>query len=174
MPAWLACVWLAAGLRLQAGEPGWQWHETTSPHFSVSHEMPWTPPGFIMNLERMHSRLRMDLGMFSPWMARERVKLYLYRDARSYLGGEFHPPAWSNGLALYDLKAVAVPDNLDRAALMRVIGHEMTHLLFQSYWRQSGYQPPAWLNEGLAMLEEEPERPERSVWFQSMVFSAPG
>ncbi|MDD5627554.1 MAG: hypothetical protein PHU21_00700 [Elusimicrobia bacterium] len=173
--------WLAVGLLAAAGagatakEDGWTWRETTSPHFAVQHEMPWTPPGFIMNLERMHGRLRMDLGMFSPWMAKERLKLYLYKDSASYLAGEFQPPSWSNGLALYEIKAVAVPDNPDRQALLRVISHETTHLLFEGYWREAGKKAPSWLNEGLAMMEEaeSTDRPERSLWFQNMVMAAP-
>jgi len=176
MLAWIAAgVLLAARLAAAAPERGWNWRETTSPHFLVEHEMPWAPPGFVMNLERMHSRLRMDLGMFSPWMAKERLKLYLYKDSKSYLAGEFAPPSWSNGLALYELKAVAVPDNPDRKALLRVIRHETTHLLFESYWRETGKEPPSWLNEGLAMMEEDdsPEHPERSPWFQNMVLAKP-
>jgi hypothetical protein len=130
-----------------------------------------------MNLERMHSRLRMDLGMFSPWIAKDRIKLYLYKDIPSFLSGEFNPPTWSNGLALYEIKTVAVPDNPDSKALLRVISHETTHLLFEGYWHEAGRKnPPSWLNEGLAMMEEDgsPERPERSPWFQSMVLSKPG
>ncbi|MBI5239496.1 MAG: hypothetical protein HY926_03420 [Elusimicrobia bacterium] len=171
-------TWAAAALLTgfsAAAQQGrdWTWRETTSPHFAVMHEMPWAPPGFVMNLERMHSRLRMDLGMFSPWMAKERLKLYLYKDSRSYLAGEFEPPTWSNGLALYQLKAVAVPDNPDRKSLMRVIRHETTHLLFEGFWREAGKEAPSWLNEGLAMMEEDedPDRPERSLWFQNMVLA---
>jgi hypothetical protein len=166
----------AAPLGAAPKERGWNWRETTSPHFAVEHEMPWTPPGFVMNLERMHSRLRMDLGMFSPAMSKERIKLYLYKDSQSFLSGEFQPPSWSNGVALYELKTVAVPDNPDRKALMRVISHETTHLLFEGYWHEAGGKnPPSWLNEGLAMMEEndEPEYPERSSWFQNMVLAKP-
>ena len=138
--------------------------------------MPWMPPGFILNLERMHSRLDMDLGMFSPWMAKERIKLYLYKDSHSYVSGEFNPPSWSNGLALFEIKSVAVPDQTNRKALMRVISHETTHLLFEGYWHEAGKSPPSWLNEGLAMMEEEesPDHPERAPWFQNMVMAKPG
>ncbi len=166
----LGCATAFAGANAQKG---WQWHETTSPHFAVAHEMPWSPPGFVMNLEKMHNRLRMDLGMLSPWMSKERIKLYLYKDSESYLAGEFNPPHWSNGLALFELKVVAVPDNPDRKELMRVIGHEMTHILFESYWWEAKKRPAAWLNEGLAMMEESdaPGHPERSQWFQLMVLN---
>ena len=179
MFAWLALGFLAVAPLDAASAPketGWNWRETTSPHFLVKHEMPWAPPGFVMNLERMHSRLRMDLGMFSPWMAKERIKLYLYKDSQSYLSGEFKPPSWSNGVALYELKTVAVPYNPDRKDLIRVISHETTHVLFEGYWHEAGFNgPPSWLNEGLAMMEENdaPDYPERSPWFQSMVLAKP-
>ncbi|MFA6004595.1 MAG: hypothetical protein WC881_11065 [Elusimicrobiota bacterium] len=175
MSAFCAALWLfLAPARAQEAQ-GWQWHETLTPHFAIAHEMPWPPSGLVMDLEKMHNRLRMDLGMFSPWMAKERIKLYLYRDAKSYLSGEFHPPIWSNGLALFEKKAVAVPDNPDRKALLRVVGHETSHLLFNGFWREAGKEPPAWINEGLAMLEESDysDHPERSLWYQAMVAAQP-
>jgi hypothetical protein len=108
--------------------------------------------------------------MFSPWMSRERLKLYLYSGRESYAGGEFEPPAWSNGISIYDRRIVAVYDQADRAKLMAVISHETTHLLFESYWSEFGRRPPSWLNEGLAMVEEgERDKPEKSDWFQAML-----
>ncbi|HAM36821.1 MAG TPA: hypothetical protein DEB40_13495 [Elusimicrobia bacterium] len=169
-----AALWVMAAA-CPAGQQSWKWRESTSLHFAVAHEAPWAPNGFLVSLEKMHGRLRMDLGMFTPWMAKERVKLFLYKDVASYRAGEFNPPAWSNGLALYELKAVAVPDNPDRKNLMQVISHEVTHMLFRNYWQEAKKEPPAWLNEGLAMMEEAeaPDHPERTVWYQQMAVTAP-
>lgn len=152
-----------------------EWRQTVSPHFAVSHEKTWLPPGFLINLEKMHNRLRMDLAMFSPWMAKERLKIYLYAGQGSYLAGEFEPPAWSNGIAIFERKAVALPESADRRKLMQVLSHETTHLLFESYWQEAHKQPPSWLNEGLAMLEESEasDRPEASGWFQAMAAASP-
>ncbi len=146
------------------------WRQTLSPHFEVSHEGNWLPPAFLINVERIHSRLRLDLAMFSPWMAKERIKLYLYAGPDSYARGSFHPPAWSNGLAMYETRTVIVYDQPSRKKLLEILGHETTHLLFESYWGEVGKRPPAWLNEGLAMLEEadSAEHPERSDWYQMM------
>lgn len=136
------------------------WNTTRAPHFEISHEEAFMPPGFLVTLEKIHSRLRLDLSMFSPWMAKERINLYLYKDRDSYLKGEFHPPEWSDGLAIPQLKAVALPDRADRKNLAQIAAHEMTHLLFQSWWDEAKKQPPSWLDEGLAMLEEdEPGQP---------------
>lgn len=166
------CLALAGALSAAEKAAGWAWHTTTSPHFEVSHEMSWMPPGFIVSLEKIHSRLRMDLAAFTPWMAKERVKVFLYKDQASYLRGEFQPPSWSDGLALYSIKAVAVPDRPDRRALMKVLAHEATHLFFRSYFQESKRDPPDWLNEGLAMLEEEDPR-EFSERYIQMAYTQP-
>lgn len=165
----LASLAIFSSLSVWAGaDPSWQ--TTTCPHFEVYHEGPWLPPGATMKLERIHGRLRLDLSMFSPWMAKERVKLYLYKTRKSYVAGKFEPPSWSNGIAMYEIRTVAVYDQPSPKKLFEVVGHETTHLLFESYWGEVGKQPPSWLNEGLAMLEEADymDRPETSDWYQLM------
>ncbi len=149
----------------------WDWHQSLSPHFQVSHQEAWLPVGLLMDLERMHSRLRLDLAMFAPWISRERLRLFLYKDQASYLAGRFKPPPWSNGVALYEERVVAVFKQPDRQRLLEVVSHETTHLLFESYWGEAGKSPPTWLNEGLAMLAEKdgPQNPERSPWYAAMV-----
>ncbi len=154
-----------------AGEgQGWDWHQTLTPHFVIKHQASWLPAGFTMGAEKIHSRLRMDLGAFSPWMSKEKINLFIYSDQENYLAGEFSPPKWSNGLAVFERKAVALPAMKDTRKLLSVMAHETTHLLFQSYWNEAHRQPPAWINEGLAMLQEaeSPDRPETSVWYQQM------
>ena len=159
-----------------APQKGWEWRETTTPHFLVHHQTAWLPPGLTIGVERIHSRLRMDLGAFTPWMARERISLYVYSDRQNYVRGEFSPPEWSNGVAIYDKKAVVVPAMKETSQMLRVIAHESAHLLFVSYFRESRRDPPSWVNEGLAMLEEAESRnkPETSQWYQNMVEMKPG
>jgi hypothetical protein len=160
---------------LQAAEGGWTWRETSTPHFYIKHQAAWLPPGFSMGAEKVHGRLRMDLGMFSPWMAKEKINLYIYADQASFLSGEFRPPKWSNGLAVYERKAVAMPSMKDPRKMIEVMAHETTHLLFDSYWREARKEPPSWINEGLAMLQEaeSPDRPETSHWYQQMAYAEP-
>lgn len=165
----IASIFLAAA-QAQAGSES-AWRQTLAPHFDVHHEANWMPPGFLIAVERIHSRLRLDLAMFSPWMAKERIKLFLYASPESYAKGTWHPPAWSNGLAMYETRTVIVYDQASRKKLDEILAHETTHLLFESYWGEVGKRPPAWLNEGLAMLEEadSAEHPESSDWYQMMV-----
>lgn len=172
---WLLAVVLAARASAAPSEQGWEWRETATPHFLVRHQDTWLPPGLTTGIERIHFRLGMDLGTFSPWMAKEKINLYIYRDLQSYVAGEFSPPPWSNGVAIYDKKAVAIPSMATTPQMLRVLAHETTHLLFVSYFQEKHRQPPSWVNEGLAMLEEadSPERPQTSQWYQSMVAMDP-
>ncbi len=148
----------------------WSWHEAMTPHFEVKHEEAFMPPGFTMGLEKIHSRLRLDLAMFSPWMSKERLKLYVYATKDSYVKSEFQPPDWSNGIALYSQRTVLVYEQERKEKLLQIIAHETTHLLFEGYWGEVGKMPPQWLNEGLAMLEEtDADHPERGDWFGAMV-----
>lgn len=170
---------LLVGLTLPATaavpQKGWEWRETTTPHFRILHQETWLPTGFTIGVERIHSRLRMDLGTFSPWMARERVSLYVYSDLRAYVAGEFKPPPWSNGVAVYEKKAVVLPTMKEPSQMLRVIAHETTHLLFVNYFRERRRDPPSWINEGIAMVEEAESRdkPETSQWYQNMVEMRP-
>jgi hypothetical protein len=164
-----ALLLLAASLGCGLSAESGFWHATLSPHFEVSHEAAFMPGGFTMKLERLHSRLRLDLAPFSPWMSKERLKLYLYKNRGSYAKGEFEPPEWSNGVSIYEKRLVAVYDQPDRAKLLEIIAHETTHLLFESYWGESGKKAPTWLNEGLAMVQEaEIDRAEKSDWHAAM------
>ncbi len=147
-----------------------RWNQTLSPNFEIYHESSFLPSGTTLKLGGMHGRLRRDLSMFAPWMAKERVKVYLYKSKKSYVEGEFQPPAWSNGVAFYDRKLIATYEVKPQAKIFSVLAHEMAHLFFESYWGEEKKLPPVWLNEGLAMLEEaeDAKNPEKSEWYLSM------
>jgi Peptidase MA superfamily len=147
------------------------WQETTTPHYLIKHETAWLPAGLTMGVEHVHFRLMMDLGMFSNWASDSRITFYLYKNQRDYVRGRFSPPTWSNGLAIYAAKAVAIPQQSTDAETLRILAHETTHVIFVNYFREEHRDPPNWVNEGLAMLEEnsDPGRPELSRWYQAMV-----
>ncbi len=176
--AWFLVVALAvraAAAPPSFGEGGWDWKETLTPHFRILHQSVWLPEGLTMGIEHINFRLRMDLGIFQNFGSKDRANVYLYRDLKSYVNGEFSPPPWSNGVAVYSKNAVAIPAMRQTSQMLRVLAHENTHLIFVKYFRESHLDPPSWLNEGLAMLEEadSPDRPETSVWYQNMVAMAP-
>jgi hypothetical protein len=70
-------------------------------------------------------------------------------------------------VAVYDKNAVAIPTMRETSQMLRVLAHENTHLIFVKYFREGHRDPPSWVNEGLAMLEEadSPDKPETSVWY---------
>lgn|GEM_PF-831757 len=152
------------------------WRETVTAHFRILHQDAFLPPGFTMSLENIDARLHRDLGSFMNWDQAGRASVYLYRDQRSYAAGQFKPPPWSNGIAIYDKKTVVIPTMKTTAQMLHVLAHENTHLIFVNYFREGGRRdPPSWVNEGLAMLEEadSPDKPETSQWYQSMVMTDP-
>lgn len=163
-----AALWLWAGVAVaQGGDPP-RWHQTLSPHFDVQHEAAFAPAGLTLELERLHNRLRLDLSMFAPWMAKERITLNVYAGQSSYLRGRFKPPTWSNGIAFAPLRTVVTYWG-QGPKVYQVLGHETTHLLFEGWWAEAGKTPPVWLNEGLAMLEETGEAgADTSDWQQAL------
>ncbi|HAH07912.1 MAG TPA: hypothetical protein DCM05_15545 [Elusimicrobia bacterium] len=167
MPPSALLLALLAAAPAQGAQSGFS--ESVSPHFQLYHQSAFGASGLTLQLERIHNRLRLDLSMFVPWMAKERVKIYLYSNRNSYVSGEFHPPSWSNGIAFYDRKLVCTYEQASKDKLLNILGHELTHLFFESYWGEEHQKPPAWLNEGLAMLEEtDPNNAQDSDWYQSM------
>ncbi len=168
----LASILLGGAARGSCEEgPGQtEWKTTTSPHFLVYHEAPFAPPGVVLGLEKLYGRLRLDLSMFAPWMEKEKVKVYIYRTRNTYLNPkEFNPPSWSDGIAFLDRKVIVSFEQKGRRKLTEILAHEMTHLLFESYWQDARRDPPTWINEGLSMLEETPPaEATESDWYQAM------
>jgi hypothetical protein len=156
--AFISCLILSfAGIPVA----GQEMTQSVSSHFILLHEDRLVSVGFLMQLEQIHSRLDFDLGMFWP-VEKGRIKVYLFKSKESYLASSFQPPEWSNGLAIPVERTVLLYPLEDEKTLLRVASHEMTHVLFESYWDDKGdHRPPAWLNEGLAMFEET--RTDRSV-----------
>jgi hypothetical protein len=153
--------------------PAKLWHESDTPHFQVYYEAKLPPAGFSLALEKMHSRMRLELSSFAPWMDTEKVDVFLFASSATYAAGPFHPPPWSNGLSLPERRMVIVYERPDSEGLKRVLAHETTHVLFESYFRGSGVSPPTWINEGLAMAMETPQSwsdqdERKSPWHQRL------
>ena len=146
------------------GEKAASWHEIVSPHFRIFHEANWTPAGIVLELEKIHGMLRLDMSIFSPWMATEKAKIYIYANQKSYVEGEFKPPQWSRGLAIYEKRCIVIYDDGNRESLRSVCSHELTHLFFESFFAETGRMPPLWLNEGLAVMMEDRSAGANGPW----------
>ncbi|MFH1618732.1 MAG: hypothetical protein ABIG11_02405 [bacterium] len=132
-----------------------KWLVKSSSHFKIHHQSAWAPSGLTLELEKIHGRMRAHMAMFAPWMAVEKVGIYVYSSRRRYLAGEFSPPQWSKGIANYRKKLIAVYDTGDRGKLTAVITHELAHLFFESFYGEASAVPPPWLSEGLAVMMED-------------------
>lgn len=151
-----------------------RWRLKSSPHFEIYHEPSWPPQSVELELERLYGKLRFSVSMFAPWMAREKTRIYIYGSRESYLGGEFKPPKWSKGLAFSSGKTVVVYDTGDMAKLRAVIVHELSHLYFESFYGERLKYPPAWLNEGLAVMLENLSYDGEGPWSQALKYGDTG
>ncbi|MBK8870400.1 MAG: hypothetical protein KBD85_00640 [Elusimicrobia bacterium] len=121
-----------------------------SSHFVVRHEEPLAPAGVLNVLEGLHSKLLLDLGVFSPWAYHQPLTVYLYRDAESYHS--------RTGMAAYVKAHIRVQDKevfgYMAPDFQRVMAHELGHLYFSQFFLAKSTHPPLWLNEGVATLME--------------------
>jgi hypothetical protein len=147
----LVLLLLLAQTALAQPEASWGVDETQ--HFRIRHESPASSLGDDNLVERIYEALHPSLGTLVPWMSQEKVDVYLYSGRDSFLRGRFHPPTWSGGL-MSDAageKSLAIYEPLDGA----VTAHELTHLYFHSFFDEKPASPPAWLDEGLAMMLQD-------------------
>ncbi|PIS47766.1 MAG: hypothetical protein COT17_01650 [Elusimicrobia bacterium CG08_land_8_20_14_0_20_51_18] len=148
-----------------------EWKTKTSPHFTVYYEGSWAPNSIMLEVEKIFSKMRLNIAMFAPWMNKYKTKIYIYANQENYLNGEFNPPKWSKGLAFFSKKAVVVFDMGDIRKLKATMAHELTHLYFESYFAEKMKYPPQWLNEGLAVFMEEMTYSEEGPWRKALKYS---
>jgi len=151
-----------------SGGAGTAWHLKSSPHFKVYHEADWAPAGINLELERLYGRLRMNISSFAPWMLKEKVNVYIYRNESAYLNGEFAPARDTNGLADFSRKTVITYNPGNLGELRAVLAHELTHLYFESFFGRRGAAPPVWLNEGLAVMMADESRGDGGGWAKNL------
>ena len=138
---------------LDAG--GVHWGEQSTEHFDVRYRSDWMPGGLVFTLEGAHQKLAFNLGILDPALFQERQKYVLYHDRNEYLKGPFKPPPWSQAIAYPDLHVLVMYEMPDGEEFRTTMAHEMTHLIFGSYFKANGKHPPRWLDEGLAQMMEE-------------------
>ncbi|MEF3280176.1 MAG: hypothetical protein K6357_04335 [Elusimicrobiota bacterium] len=122
-------------------------------------------------MERIYNLMNLNLSFFSPWMTREKTKIYIYSSYENYINGEFKPPKWSRGLAYYEKKTIVVYKSEKKDSIFPTITHELTHLYFESYFAQALKYPPLWLNEGLAVYMEDKAYEDESPWEKALKYS---
>ena len=129
------------------------WNSEQTDHFTIHHESPGAPLGDDNRVERIYEALHPALWALVPWMTRKKIDVYLYAGRDGFLKGRFSPPPWSGGLMAENQgeKVLAVYAPLDTA----VTAHELTHLYLHAYFDEDSASPPAWLDEGLAVMLQD-------------------
>jgi hypothetical protein len=118
-------------------------------HFRIYHEGAYAPVGVTGLLEGLHAKLMLDLRELAPWAGTEKISVFVYAGADSYVALT-GIPAWSAAFAVPDRRQIHCYPSPE---LQRILAHEMSHLLFTPFF-DKGSPPPAWLNEGLAKVME--------------------
>lgn len=148
------------------------WYRITTPHFEIYNEGKWQIQSLQMEVEKIYSLLKMNLSSFSPWMTKEKTKIYIFKDYDSYIKSEFKPPEWSKGLCFHKKRTIVVYYRKDIEDLSTTLIHELTHLYFEDFFIRKMKGPPVWLNEGFAVYMESLYKSDKSPWNISL-FSFP-
>lgn len=119
-------------------------------HFRLHHEAPYAPVGVTGMLEGLHAKLMLDLQEFVPWARSERIEVFVYADADSYVR-RTGIPAWSAAFAVPEKRQIHCYES---PGLQRILAHEMAHLFFMPYFDGAAAEAPAWLIEGVAKVME--------------------
>src|SRR5262245_40350928 len=120
-------------------------------HFTILFEGPQDQPlaaHLSEMLEAAYWRVGGEIGAYPPDVLT--VILYSKEQFRDIT----QSPSWAGGL--YDGRIrIPVAGKIDEAALRRVVAHELTHAVVHTLAPRN---VPLWLNEGLAVLMEQPAK----------------
>ncbi len=100
--------------------------------------------------ERLYGRIMADTGLYS-FMPRQLYPLIVYASQEEFIR-KSGMPDWSGGVAVG--RALYMPDG---PQFHVTLAHEMTHLIFNEFMGRTD-AALRWINEGLAVYEEEEER----------------
>jgi len=136
-----------------------KWTPVKGEHFIVYYTQ---DKGFAHDVlkasERYYKRIAKDLGYQRHqkfWLWDQRVKIYIYSNQSEFMKETDNPP-WIHGMAYYKEKKI-VSYNASGLFINSILPHEIAHLIFRDY---VGFKSdiPLWIDEGVAMWEEEDKR----------------
>ncbi len=140
------------------------WTQRGGRNVETCAEFKTLPAAWNIDVDAVLSRVDYGLGFLGYTGRERRIELRLFRTRGTYLASSFKPPTWSQGLAIKP-KTVLVYAYSKQRSMDETLAHEMTHLRFERYWGKK--MPPYWINEGLAMSQENVD-PAKSQWYWAM------
>lgn len=153
-----SCVLLSSRFAL-AQKDGW--NEIKGTHFIVYYQGSdkAAASDVLRRAESYYSRIANSLGYSRRsdfWLWDKRCNVYLYANKESFL--QTNQPNWSSGYAIPEKRTI-VSFLGSVEFLNSVLPHEMTHLIFRDFVGINNGSIPLWLDEGMAMSQEEAKRP---------------
>lgn len=152
------------------------WKELKGEHFIVYHSSTAAQAEDILRAaERYYKRIAKNLGYSRTddfWLFDNRCNIYIYPSKELFHQYQPQAPEWSAGFADYVKRQILGFIGNDTFS-KTVLPHEIAHLILKDYLGTSA-NLPAWIDEGIALSQEELRRKEleKLVWssFQDRTF----
>lgn len=140
------------------------WKEIKGKHFIVKYvKSEKFALEVLTEAERLYTSITEKLGFTrygNFWLWDDRALIWLYPDRASFIKGE-NAPGWAAGKAMVkDREIRAFETTTDFRAT--VLPHELSHLIFREF-TGLGKDVPAWLDEGVAQLQEKKRKNRAGV-----------
>jgi len=152
------------------------WKELKGQHFVIYHAgPPQVADGIMRAAERYYERIAKNLGyqrLENFWLFDDRCRIYIYPSREKFHQNQPQAPEWSGGYADYERhRIISFADS--EHFLTTALPHEIAHLILRDYLGAEA-DLPMWLDEGVALSQEERRRGklESLVWssFQERSF----
>lgn len=135
-----------------------EWHEIRAVHFIVYYKKASSRfvESTLVRAEENYKRTATSLGFtrYKGWIWDGRVKLYIYDDAEDYQAAS--GPGWAAGSVQTGAKVISTYPAA-HGFFDSTLPHEIGHIIFRDFVG-AGADVPLWLEEGIAMYQEESGR----------------
>ena len=143
------------GINLRAQARGKEFRQLRSSHFIINYqqEVDKSEVSEIKDIaEKFYRVITQEFHLIRDklWLWENRAKIYIAKDRQSYLE-RFGCTSWSAACVNYNAKIIYTYPGHPR--LTPIFVHELTHIIFREYARQSKF--PLWLDEGMATYMED-------------------
>lgn len=135
-----------------------EWSEEKSDHFIVYYKS--APERFVQSVieraEEVYEKTTTVLGFtrYKGWTWDGRAKIYIYDDAEDYKNSSGYD--WSAGVVTTQTRTISTYPSAN-GFFDSLLPHELGHIIFRDFVG-SGADVPLWLEEGIAMAQEEGRR----------------
>lgn len=131
----------------------YSWQEIESEHFIVYYYEDRAVADMVSEVaEETYPKVAQDIG----YGADEKIKIYIYATKEAYLEvGDASLRDWAGGSSYAQHNLFLMPASKDEVWLKQLIPHEVTHILFNRRVGDYSVLLPIWLQEGIAMYEED-------------------